>query len=105
MWSTSPPVVDQLRAVLGDAAFDQCAAIGPAMDLADAVGYARHHIELTRCETTPMPAANSRHRTPRLSPGAAKRFGTVAGLVVGVFELDASTNRPRRTASPVDGEG
>jgi predicted ATPase len=43
-----PAVVDHLRAVLGDAAFDQCAATGAAIDLADAVGYARHHIQLAR---------------------------------------------------------
>jgi hypothetical protein len=43
-----PPVVDHLRAALGDAAFDRCAATGAAMDLADAVKYARHHIELAR---------------------------------------------------------
>jgi predicted ATPase len=43
-----PAVMDSLRAALGDAAFDQCAATGAAMDLADAVGYARHHIELAR---------------------------------------------------------
>jgi hypothetical protein len=34
--------------VLGDAAFDQCPATGAAMDLADTVEYARHHIELAR---------------------------------------------------------
>jgi predicted ATPase/class 3 adenylate cyclase len=45
-----PAVVDHLRAMLGDAAFDQYAASGAAMDLADAVGYARHHIELARRE-------------------------------------------------------
>jgi hypothetical protein len=43
-----PAVVDNLRSVLGDAVFDQCAATGAAMDLADAVSYARHHIELAR---------------------------------------------------------
>jgi hypothetical protein len=43
-----PAVVDHLRSVLGDAAFDQCTATGAAMDLADLVGYARHHIELDR---------------------------------------------------------
>jgi hypothetical protein len=43
-----PAVVDHLRAALGDAAFDQCAATGAAMDLAEADGYARHHIELAR---------------------------------------------------------
>jgi hypothetical protein len=49
-----PAVVDHLRAALGDAAFDQGAATGAAMNLADAVGYARHHIELARRQ-----AANS----------------------------------------------
>jgi hypothetical protein len=43
-----PAVADHLRAVLGDAAFDHCVATGTAMDLADAVGYARHHIQLAR---------------------------------------------------------
>jgi predicted ATPase/class 3 adenylate cyclase len=46
-----PALVDHLRAALGDAAFDQCAAAGAAMDLADAVGYARHNIELARRQT------------------------------------------------------
>jgi hypothetical protein len=43
-----PAVVDHLRTALGDAAFDQCATTGADMDLAEAVGYARHHIELAR---------------------------------------------------------
>jgi predicted ATPase len=43
-----PAVVDHLRSVLGDAGFDQCAATGAVMDLADAVAYARRHIELAR---------------------------------------------------------
>jgi hypothetical protein len=43
-----PAMVDHLRAALGDAAFDQCAATGAAMDVADAVGYARRQIELAR---------------------------------------------------------
>jgi len=43
-----PGMVDHLRAVLGDTAFDNCAATGAAMDAADAVAYARHHIELAR---------------------------------------------------------
>jgi hypothetical protein len=43
-----PAVVDHLRAELGDATFDQCAATGAVMDLADAVAYARYHIELAR---------------------------------------------------------
>jgi hypothetical protein len=43
-----PGAVSRLRAVLGDVAFDECAAAGTAMDLADAIEYARHHIELAR---------------------------------------------------------
>jgi predicted ATPase len=43
-----PAVVDHLRAALGDAAFDQCTDTGAAMTAAEAVGYARHHIELAR---------------------------------------------------------
>jgi predicted ATPase len=46
-----PAVVDRQRAALGGAAFDQCAATGANMDLADTVGYARHHIELARRQT------------------------------------------------------
>ena len=34
--------------LVGDAAFDQCAATGANMDPADTVEYARHHIELAR---------------------------------------------------------
>jgi hypothetical protein len=45
-----PAVADHLRAALGDAAFDQCAATGAALDLAEAVSYARHHIELARSQ-------------------------------------------------------
>jgi predicted ATPase/class 3 adenylate cyclase len=45
-----PAVVDHLRAALGPAAFDQCAATGAAMDLTEAVGYARHHIQLARLQ-------------------------------------------------------
>jgi hypothetical protein len=43
-----PAVVDHLRSVLGDAVFHQYVVTGAAMDLAEAVGYARHHIELAR---------------------------------------------------------
>jgi predicted ATPase len=43
-----PDRVEHLRTVLGDAAFDQCAAIGAAMDPADAVGYARRQIQFAR---------------------------------------------------------
>jgi hypothetical protein len=46
-----PAVADHLRSVLGDAAFDHCAATGTTMDLTEAVGYARHHIELARRQT------------------------------------------------------
>jgi hypothetical protein len=46
-----PAVADHLRAALGDAAFEKCAATGATMDLADAVEYARHHIELARRQT------------------------------------------------------
>jgi predicted ATPase len=49
-----PAVVDHLRVALGDAAFDQCVATGANMDLADAVGYARHHIELARRQAAGM---------------------------------------------------
>jgi hypothetical protein len=47
-----PGVVDHLRAVLGETAFDNSAATGAAMDAADAVAYARHHIELARRQAT-----------------------------------------------------
>ena len=43
-----PGAVHHLRSVLGDTTFDQCAATGAAMDLADAVAYARHQIQLAR---------------------------------------------------------
>jgi predicted ATPase/class 3 adenylate cyclase len=45
-----PTLVDHLRTTIGEAAFDQCAATGAAMDLTEAVGYARHHIELARSQ-------------------------------------------------------
>jgi hypothetical protein len=43
-----PDTLVRLRAALGDAAFEQCAARGAAMEFADAVGYARTQIELAR---------------------------------------------------------
>jgi tetratricopeptide (TPR) repeat protein len=46
-----PAVANHLRAVLGDGEFDQCVATGAAMDLANAVGYARQHIQLARRQT------------------------------------------------------
>jgi hypothetical protein len=42
--------VDHLRAVLGDALFDECVAVGATMDLGDAVAYARHQIQAARRE-------------------------------------------------------
>jgi hypothetical protein len=46
-----PALVNHLRAALGDTVFDQCSATGVAMDLGEAVEYARHHIELARRQT------------------------------------------------------
>jgi hypothetical protein len=40
--------VARVRDVLGDVACDQCVDAGAALDLADTVDYARHHIELAR---------------------------------------------------------
>jgi predicted ATPase len=48
-----PAVVDHLLSVLGDAAFEQCATTGATLGVGDAVGYARHHIELARRDTNP----------------------------------------------------
>ena len=45
-----PGVLAHLRTVLGDTLFDECVAAGAAMELGDAVGYARHHIQLARRE-------------------------------------------------------
>ena len=45
-----PAVADHLRAVLGGTAFDDCVAIGAAMEPADVVRYARQQIELARQE-------------------------------------------------------
>ena len=45
-----PHVVDHLRTVLGSARFDECVATGAAMELADAVRYARAQIEAVRSE-------------------------------------------------------
>jgi hypothetical protein len=78
-------VVDHLRAVLGDTAFDNCAATGAAMDPAEAVAYARHHIELARRQaanpdsrrtssppTAPSPALGSGNNGDRRSNPAAR---------------------------------
>lgn len=43
-------VQDRLRGSLGQHAFDECFAAGAAMQPADAVAYARHHIDITRSE-------------------------------------------------------
>jgi hypothetical protein len=61
-----------LCAALGDGAFDQYAATGAAMDLADAVEYARHHIELARRQTAnPDPRhTESPPDAPIIAPGA-----------------------------------
>ncbi len=51
-----PATVAHLRAVLGDTVFDQCAAAGAAMENADAVAYARHHIQQARSQAaSPVP--------------------------------------------------
>ena len=42
-----PERIEQLRTALGESRFDECAAVGAAMELADAVRYARHQIEVT----------------------------------------------------------
>jgi predicted ATPase/class 3 adenylate cyclase len=41
-------VVNQLRTILGDSRFDDCVAIGAAMELTDAVAYARDQIQAAR---------------------------------------------------------
>jgi predicted ATPase len=43
-----PDTVAHLRVTLGETAFDQHAVTGAAMELADAVAYARHHIQQAR---------------------------------------------------------
>jgi predicted ATPase len=43
-----PEVVNQLCEALGQAAFDQCVAAGAAMDISDAVPYAREQIQTAR---------------------------------------------------------
>jgi class 3 adenylate cyclase len=39
---------DHARVALGDAVYEECAAAGVAMELADAVTYTRHQIQLAR---------------------------------------------------------
>jgi predicted ATPase len=43
-----PGVVDHLRTVLGDSRFDDCVAIGAAIELTDAVAYGRDQIQAAR---------------------------------------------------------
>ena len=45
-----PVALDNLRAVLGHPLFGECVAAGAAMDIGDAVRYARDQIRLTRSE-------------------------------------------------------
>ena len=45
-----PAVVEHLQTELGEARFDECVAVGAAMELAEAVRYARRQIELVRRE-------------------------------------------------------
>jgi tetratricopeptide (TPR) repeat protein len=45
-----PGAVGRLQATLGDIVFDQCVAVGAAMERADAVRYARDQIQATRRE-------------------------------------------------------
>ena len=47
--------VQHLRDLLGGTAFERCVAIGAAMDLPEAVQYARQHIALTRAELRSRP--------------------------------------------------
>ncbi len=43
-----PTALEHLRAVLGETTFERCVATGAAMEVADAVAYARHHIQRAR---------------------------------------------------------
>ena len=45
-----PGVLARLRTVLGETLFDERVATGAAMEFADAIGYARHQIQLARRE-------------------------------------------------------
>ena len=47
-----PVVVERLHSELSDARFNECAAVGAAMELAEAVHYAHHQIQLVRRELT-----------------------------------------------------
>ncbi len=46
-------VVDHVRNTLDTDTFDRCVATGTAMDTAEAVRYARTHIEVVRSELAP----------------------------------------------------
>jgi predicted ATPase len=50
-----PDAVEHLRRVLGAQAFEDCVAAGATMELADAVAYARHQIELARWQLEARP--------------------------------------------------
>jgi hypothetical protein len=50
-----PEVVDHLRDVLGASRFDECVSAGAAMDLAEAVHYARAQIHLAQRELDRQP--------------------------------------------------
>ena len=47
-----PIAVDHLRTVLGDATFEECVATGAAMDISNAVQYARDKIQSEGATTT-----------------------------------------------------
>ena len=50
-----PTVMDRCRAKMGHTLVDQFAATGASMELADAVAYARHHLQAARTEF-PVPS-------------------------------------------------
>ena len=52
-----PGVIDHLRTVLGDTTFESHAATGAAMELTDAVQYARHQIQLARRQVLDLTGA------------------------------------------------
>jgi hypothetical protein len=54
-----PEVVDHVRAVLGESAFDDCVTAGAAMDLSDATQFARDQIQRAQQELAgdPTPPA------------------------------------------------
>jgi hypothetical protein len=52
-----PDLIEQLRDELGGATFEECVAIGAAMEPADAVRYARQQIRTARDKRTSLNAA------------------------------------------------